>query len=75
MDGLCNRREFFSRLVQCAWGLGACNLLPPAAALAQEEIPPAEVTFYKKLPDAKIRCEICPKQCEIADLGEGVLWQ
>jgi pyruvate formate lyase activating enzyme len=71
MDTNCNRREFFSRLAQCACGVGLCGLLSPAPALAQEAIPPVEVTFYTKLPDAKIRCEICPKKCEIADLERG----
>ena len=68
MDTNFNRREFFSRLAQCACGVGLCGLLSPAPALAQEAIPPVEVTFYTKLPDAKIRCEICPKKCEIAEI-------
>jgi len=71
MDSSYNRRELLTRLARCACALGACRLLAPGTALAQEEITPAEVTFYKKLPDAKIRCEICPKQCEIADLERG----
>ena len=71
MDTSCSRREFFARLAQSACGLGACGLLTPASAVAQEEVRPVEVGFYKKLPDARIRCEICPKQCEIADLERG----
>lgn len=71
MNTNCSRREFFSRLAQSACGLGVCGLFTPAAALAQEEIPPVEARFYKKLPDARIRCEICPKECEIADLERG----
>jgi pyruvate formate lyase activating enzyme len=71
MDTNCSRREFFSRLAQSACGVGLCGLLSPAPVLAQEVIPPVEVTFYTKLPDAKIRCEICPRKCEIADLERG----
>ncbi len=71
MDTNCNRREFFARLAQSACGLGVCRLLSPVTVLAREEIPPVEASFYKKLPDAKVRCEVCPKECEIADLERG----
>jgi pyruvate formate lyase activating enzyme len=47
------------------------NLLSPPSVLAAEKTSLREVSFYKKLPDLKIECEICPKKCAIADLERG----
>jgi pyruvate formate lyase activating enzyme len=45
--------------------------MSPAPARAGTETPLKEVSFYTKLPDLKIECEICPKKCSIADLERG----
>lgn len=76
------RRDFFKYLSQglCSMGLvsrfgmpshNLWELISPSHALAKEDPPLKEVSFYKKLPDLKIQCEICPKKCEIADLERG----
>lgn len=82
MDENYTRRDFFKCLSQglCSvgllsqFGMSSHNLwefISPSSALAKEEFPLKEVSFYKKLPDLKIQCEICPKECEIADLERG----
>jgi pyruvate formate lyase activating enzyme len=82
MGGDYTRRDFFKYLSQglCSMGLVSrlgmpshdlWKLISPSHALAKEEPPLKEVSFYKKLPDLKIQCEICPKKCEIADLERG----
>jgi len=76
---LCSRRTF----LQAAAGLlGNCVLAGmPAMGMAMAEGSATadvtelralkEVMFYKKMPDLKIQCQICPKQCQIADLERG----
>jgi len=82
MDGMYARRDFFKCLSRGLCGIGLLShydalsqnlreLISPPSALAAEETPLKEVTFYKKLPDLKIQCEVCPKKCEIADLERG----
>ena len=82
MDEICTRRDFFKCLSRGLCSVGLCaqsdifshslwNLISPQSALAAEESHLKEVTFYKKLPDLKIQCEVCPKKCEIADLERG----
>jgi pyruvate formate lyase activating enzyme len=82
MDRIYTRRDFFKHLSQGLCGIGVlsqietsfhnlCELITPPTALAEEKSRLKEVRFYKKLPDFKIQCEICPKRCEIADLERG----
>ena len=82
MDEIYTRRDFFKYISQgfCSIGLlspfetyshNLLEFIAPSTALAAEELHLKEVSFYKKLPDLKIRCEICPKKCEIADLERG----
>ena len=66
-----NRRDFLKHLSNGLCGIGMCRLISPSQAFALEEPHLKEVSFYKKLPDLKIQCEICPKKCEIADLERG----
>ena len=66
-----NRREFLKHLSNGLCGVGMWRLISPSQAFALEEPHLKEVSFYKKLPDLKIQCEICPKKCEIADLERG----
>jgi len=76
------RRDFFKYLSQSICSIGLLSqfdafshnlweLITTSPALAKEETHLKEVRFYKKLPDLKIQCEICPKKCEIADLERG----
>ena len=71
MNDVYTRRDFFRCLSQGLCSIGAWKFLNSSTALAAEEPHLKEVSFYKKLPDLKIRCEICPKECEIADLERG----
>ena len=66
-----SRRSFCKYLTQCVCSVGVGNLLSPLSARAADDSSLREVSFYKKLPDLKVECEICPKKCAIADLERG----
>jgi pyruvate formate lyase activating enzyme len=70
-----SRRKFL-KCISCGMcALGLNSLLPSSRSCALGE--PAEsehlkeVMFYKKLPDLKVECGICPKKCRIADFERG----
>ena len=65
------RRDFCRFLSQSLCSAGLLEFLTPAPSVAEEKLSLREVSYYKKLPDLKIQCQICPKQCEIADLERG----
>lgn len=71
MDDNYTRRDFFKCLSNGLCGIGMWKVISPPEAFALEEPHLKEVSFYRKLPDLKIQCEICPKKCEIADLERG----
>ena len=65
-----NRREF------CSVTLGCCSLLSvPVLSSAQEKAADprdlVEARYYEKLPNRKIRCKLCPRECLIDDLERG----
>jgi pyruvate formate lyase activating enzyme len=74
-----SRRSFLKCLScgLCAFGFDVLRPIvttPPrfsVQTLAAEQESLKEVMFYKKLPDLKVECGICPKQCKIADLERG----
>jgi pyruvate formate lyase activating enzyme len=72
MDGSITRRQFIKGGM-CAAALAACTLSPMQASGARPGGRPelVEAMFYKKLPENKIECEICPKRCKIAPLERG----
>jgi pyruvate formate lyase activating enzyme len=37
----------------------------------EEEFPAIEAMYYKKLPDIRVECELCPRACQVADLERG----
>jgi pyruvate formate lyase activating enzyme len=69
----CNRRTFLKS--------GACTLAllslpyPPLAALAQEVrygfIKPHPAAFYRSLPEKLVKCQLCPRGCEVLDGDRG----
>ena len=64
---MATRREFIRN-----GGCGLCGLAAARLAAA----PPAgerlvEARYYEKLPDRKIKCVLCPRQCVIDDLERG----
>lgn len=37
----------------------------------EDEFPITEAMYYKKLPDVRVECELCPRACQVADLERG----
>lgn len=70
-DLLYSRRNFCACLSRSLCGVGIINLLSPSYALAEDVPSLHEVSFYRKLPERKIECGVCPKKCVIADLERG----
>jgi pyruvate formate lyase activating enzyme len=72
-----SRRDFFracgaSGCLLAGAGAGAGALLVPAPAAAQGEPPRARpARFWKRLPHQRVKCELCPKQCEVDDRERG----
>ena len=66
-----SRRDFCRCISQGFCSFALFDLFNPPPAGAEEKLPLQEVSFYKKLPELKIQCQICPKECEIADLERG----
>lgn len=73
-----SRRSFIKHLSCAAFSLGLMPLPAQTAfkiscgtayAATSEQL--KEVMFYKKLPELKVACEICPKNCTVADLERG----
>ena len=42
-----------------------------ASGAYEEEFPATEAMYYKKLPEARVECELCPRACQVADLERG----
>ncbi len=64
-----NRRQF---LKCCAVGCAAAGLSTIALALPianEEQL--FEARYYEKLPNRKIQCKLCPRECLIDDLERG----
>ncbi len=70
-----NRREF----VQVSAAAGAAALCSaaavdavlPASAGAASPLRMKEAMYYEKLSQRRIRCKVCPKQCEVGDRERG----
>jgi pyruvate formate lyase activating enzyme len=79
MSGL-TRREF---MTECALkAAGACALAAgcaavagcgatPASAARDEEWYLRRALFYKRLPKQRVKCELCPRECEVGDMERG----
>jgi len=65
------RRNFCRCISQGFCSVALYDLFSPPPAGAEEKPFLKEVRYYKKLPELKIQCQICPKECEIADLERG----
>ena len=62
-------------------GPGETRLRPGAAegAAAQQDAatrpapqtPPREASFYKKLPEMEVECQVCPRKCRVGDVERG----
>lgn len=67
-----DRRQF----LRCMAGAGSACLggilgIPVSAADGASERGVAEASYYQKLEEKKIRCELCPHECRVADLERG----
>jgi pyruvate formate lyase activating enzyme len=68
-----SRREF---LKTAGTGCAALSLFP-ALSMADDDFPEdiqkfvREARFYEKLPNKKIRCQLCPRECVIDDRERG----
>ncbi|MFH1312289.1 MAG: AmmeMemoRadiSam system radical SAM enzyme [Candidatus Eisenbacteria bacterium] len=64
------RREFLQ-----AVSVGTCGLLGasvvPSVALGADERYLKEARFYEALPEKKVRCLVCPRQCVVGDGQRG----
>jgi len=79
MSSRSSRREFIEHSIKgvCLLGMGSYSIprLSSKGGLQQEtqegEIFVREARYYKKLEELRVQCELCPRQCTIADLERG----
>ncbi|MDX1778747.1 MAG: radical SAM protein, partial [Thermodesulfobacteriota bacterium] len=71
MAGSFTRRDFCRCISQGFCTVALLDLCNPLPVGAERKASLKEVSYYKKLPELKIQCQICPKECEIADLERG----
>ena len=70
-------RRSFLKAAGAACALSACplpGLLGGARAielLPEAEIYPYPAQHYEKLPDRKVKCTLCPKECQVDDMERG----
>jgi pyruvate formate lyase activating enzyme len=64
-----NRRSFLGMGAACA----ACALFKPTALKAAEsgEFKPHPARHWVKLPEERVKCTLCPKECQVADKERG----
>jgi pyruvate formate lyase activating enzyme len=74
-----NRRSFLKCALASGAALGVSEMANPAtgisAATEQEKQDDArfivEAKFYQKLPNRKIKCKLCPRECTVGDRERG----
>jgi pyruvate formate lyase activating enzyme len=77
MSGKLSRRD----LVTVACASAAAALLPRTvgstsppqvgAVLTGDDLPVREASWYKKLPESRVECQLCPRACQVADAERG----
>jgi len=74
-DGM-NRRQL--AVVACAGAAAALlprrgDATPPAvgAPVPPDDLPAREASWYKKLPEGRVECQLCPRGCQVADAERG----
>ena len=70
------------RLVALGAAGAAAALQPPliraaasvdrGSSAAGDELPAREASWYKKLEEGRVECELCPQACQVADLERGM---
>jgi pyruvate formate lyase activating enzyme len=77
MRGRVSRRD----LVTAACAGAAATLLPQTAGstgppragdvVTGDDLPAREASWYKKLPESRVECQLCPRGCQVADAERG----
>ena len=42
-----------------------------SGAAPAQKAPPKEASFYKKLPEMEVECQVCPRKCRVGDVERG----
>ena len=65
-----SRRNF---IAGCGLGLCALPLAAHAKIVTNDENDPfiREARYYKKLPEGRVECQLCPRKCQVADKERG----
>jgi pyruvate formate lyase activating enzyme len=77
VNGRLSRRDLVT--VACA---GAATVLLPRTAgstpppqvgsvITGDDLPAREASWYKKLPESRVECQLCPRGCQVADAERG----
>jgi pyruvate formate lyase activating enzyme len=76
VSGRITRRDLAT--VACAGAAAAllprpADAAPPAvgAEIAADDLPAREASWYRKLPESRVECQLCPRGCQVADAERG----
>jgi pyruvate formate lyase activating enzyme len=77
MSGKLSRRDLVT--VACAGAAAALlprtvgSTSPPqvGAVITGDDLPVREASWYKKLPESRVECQLCPRACQVADAERG----
>ena len=72
-----DRRTFMRCALASGAALGMAAVVEPAAAIPSGAASEAqddarfvvEAKFYQKLPNRKIKCKLCPRECTVGEIG------
>ncbi|MCG6948769.1 MAG: AmmeMemoRadiSam system radical SAM enzyme [Acidobacteria bacterium] len=56
----------------CSPRLLATPAIQPGSPAAGDELPAREASWYKKLDEGRVECELCPQACKVADMERGM---
>jgi pyruvate formate lyase activating enzyme len=45
--------------------------LRPGEPVSSEDLPAREASWYRKLPERRVECQLCPRGCQVADAERG----
>jgi len=51
--------------------LGAGGVLRVGKPVSSDELPVREASWYRKLPESRVECQLCPRGCQVADAERG----
>jgi pyruvate formate lyase activating enzyme len=63
------RRKFLKKLGMISGVALGASLAP--TLLRAEKDPLKEASFYRKLPEAEVECQVCPRKCRVGDIERG----